>query len=238
MTHLHLPDGALPWWLWLPGAVIAVIILIWVSRRHQAAGADRLALLGTMSAFMLAAMALPLGPLGYHLSLAPVVGILLGSGLAFISAAIVNLILALLGHGGLTVMGLNALVLGTAAALGRRIYLLLESRFSPFWAAAVAAALAQVGSLMVFLVIVGVSGLTENPADIHRAESHVPGLGSLASSREVWSRLGRFAALSLPFWVIGMVAESFVAGGIIGFLKRVSPGLIPNRGSRSKESTE
>lgn len=234
MTHLHLPDGALPWWLWVPGLLISALVLGVVSRRHRADGADRLALLATMSALMLAAMALPLGPLGYHLSLAPVVGMLMGAGLGFVAAAVVNVILALFGHGGITVIGLNALVLGTAAALGRRAYVGLSRHQRPFWAAATAAVIAHAGALVVFLFIVGLSGLAPNPGEAGSAAPGgiAAGLHSHAV-QEAGLRFGRFALLSLPLWILGSVAEALVAGGIIGFLHRVKPTLIPDQQGRT-----
>lgn len=237
MTHLHLPDGAMPWWLWAPGLLVAAIVLLVVSRRHRADGADRLALLATMSAFMLAAMALPLGPLGYHLSLAPVVGMLLGAGPAFVAAAVVNVILALFGHGGITVIGLNMLILGTAAALGRRAYVWLSGRQRPFWAAATAAVIAHAGALVVFLAIVGLAGLAPNPGAME-SMTHDAGAagGHSRALQEAGLRFGRFALLSLPFWIVGSVTEALVAGGIIGFLQRVKPTLIPDRRGRAGET--
>jgi cobalt/nickel transport system permease protein len=226
----------MPWWLWVPGLLITIILLVVVSRRHRADGAERMALLATMSGLMLAAMALPLGPLGYHLSLAPVVGMLLGSGLAFVAAAVVNVMLALFGHGGITVIGLNVLILGTAAALGRRAYVVLSRRQRPFWAAAWASVIAHLGAMAVFLVIVGLSGLAPNPGELewraHGAEA--PGVHA-HDVREAGLRLGRFAVLSLPFWIVGSVAEALVAGGIVGFLQRVKPTLIPDAGGRTGE---
>ena len=241
MTHLHLPDGALPWWLWLPGLVVAGVVLWAVSRRHRHDGADRLALLATMSALMLAAMTVPLGPLGYHLSLAPVVGMLLGSGLAFVAAAVVNGILALLGHGGISVVGINILILGTAASLGRWIYLWLAPRRGTVWAAALAATVAHAGALLVYLAVVGAAGVAPNPGVAHAHE--IVAAGAVADGailwREVLTRLGKFALLSLPFWIVGTVIESLVAGGIMGFIARVSPSLLPLSGARGgKEFAE
>jgi cobalt/nickel transport system permease protein len=228
----------MPWWLWAPGLLVATIVLVLVSRRHRADGADRLALLASMSALMLAAMALPLGPLGYHLSLAPVVGMLLGPGLAFVAAAVVNVILALFGHGGITVIGLNMLVLGTAAALGRGAYVRLCRHRRPFWAAATAAVIAHAGALIVFLVIVGLAGLAPTPGEVELM-AHDGAAGSHSHAlQEAGLRFGRFALLSLPFWIVGSVTEALVAGGIIGFLQRVKPTLVPDHKGRTGETLQ
>ena len=43
---------------------------------------------------------------------------MLGPALSFVSVFVVNLILALLGHGGITAVGINTLTIGIEAALG------------------------------------------------------------------------------------------------------------------------
>lgn len=225
MTHLHVPDGVLPWWLWLSGLVLAVVVLLAVSGRHRHHRRDRLALLGAFSALMLAAMSLPLGPLGYHLSLAPALGILLGGGLAYIAACVVNLILALFGHGGLTVVGLNALVTGASAALAGGAYRLLARRTSLFWASSLGTVAGLLGGMVLWLAVVGVAGLSPNPGH----ETHVH-LERTAAVAEAWTRLGRFALLSLPFWLVGIAAEALVSAGIVTFLAKVSPGLLTAAG--------
>src|SRR5882672_4121475 len=88
MTHLHIGDGVLPAWLWASGLGLALVLAGLASYAHRHDRADRLALLSALSAVMLAAMSVPLGPFG-HLSLAPLVGILLGPGLGFLAALVV-----------------------------------------------------------------------------------------------------------------------------------------------------
>ena len=231
MSHLHLPDGALPWWLWGSGVVLSAVLLWIVSRRHRDDRPDRLALVGALSALMLAAMALPLGPLGYHLSLAPLVGMLLGGGLAFVSACVVNAILALLGHGGFTVVGVNSLITGLAAALGSRTYRLLARRATPFWAGATAAVVGMVGSLAAWLLVVGIASATPGPREMREsAEPHhgIEETALPAGERGIaWERFGRLVLLSLPFWLVGTLAEAVVGGATIGFLARVNPSLLP-----------
>lgn len=235
MTHLHLPDGALPLWLWLPGFLLCLALLIYINHRSRDSAGERLALLGSLSALQLASMALPLGPLGYHLSLAPVVGILLGPGLAFVAAVVVNSMLALLGHGGLTTLGLNSLILGATAAIAGGVFALTGPRLRPFWAGAIAATVAQLVSLVLFLAVVGLAGLHPGPAGAgHAHEAHEG--WSRVVSRDLWAELGRFALLSLPFWIPGLVAESLVTGAVTRFLRRVSPGLLPARAARASGS--
>jgi cobalt/nickel transport system permease protein len=241
VSHLHLPDGALPWWLWAPGILLSGLILFVVSRRHRGDRPDRLALVGALSALMLAAMALPLGPFGYHLSLAPLVGMLLGGGLAFVSACVVNAALALLGHGGFTVVGVNSLVTGLAAALGSRAYRLLASRARPFWAGAVASVVGMVGSLAAWLLVVGIASATPGPLVsrlAHEPEHVHETVLPRDESGIVWKRFGRLIALSLPFWIVGTIAEAVVAGGTVRFLARVNPTLLPAHARESAAAKE
>ena len=67
---------------------------------------------------MLVGMSSEIIPIAYHINLTVLAGILLGPWLSIISAVIVNVMLALLGHGGVTVIGLNTLVISTEMIAG------------------------------------------------------------------------------------------------------------------------
>lgn len=220
MTHLHIADGVLPVALWLAGLLLAAGIVGLVSFAHRHDRADRLTLLGALSAVMLAAMAVPIGPLG-HLGFAPVVGILLGPGLGFVASAMVNAILALLGHGGLTVVGLNACVLGAGTASARPLYRLARARLAPGGAAAAAAigsGLASVLALWIVLVLAGL-GPEALPAPGDEHAGHLVGAAAASTAR--------FVALASPFWALGLAAEAVVSASVVGFLARVRPELLP-----------
>ena len=157
---------------------------------------------------MLAAMALPLGPLDVHLTLVGPVGVLLGARAAFQVVFVVSAILALMGHGGFTVIGLNALILGAVALAARPVYALLAPRAGAAaamaWATAVGQALA--GLLWLGLALAGV-------------ESH-------AGARPVSdAHLARLAGIALPLWLVGIAVESLVAYGIGRFLARDSTAI-------------
>jgi cobalt/nickel transport system permease protein len=220
LTHLHIADGVLPVFLWAAGLLVTAALVALVSYRHRGDRADRLTLLGSLAALMLAAMAVPLGPIG-HLSFAPVVGILLGPGLGFLAAVVVNAILALLGHGGITVIGLNALVLGAATATAQPLYRLARARFAPGAAAAAASVVAGVVSVLALWVVLAIAGSVPDPAHVgtaaHAAEAHDHGL----------SATSRFVAFASPFWAIGLAVEAIVSASVIGFLARVRPELLP-----------
>jgi len=214
MSHLHIPDGLLPFWMWGAGLVVALLLLVRGSRRARDRSPQHIAYQGALGGLMLAAMAIPLGPFEFHLTLAGPMGVLLGGAGAFQVAFVVSAILALMGHGGLTVVGLNALVLGSGAAVANRVYGAVAHRLRPAPALALgtAAGPAVAGSL--WLAMMGVS-LRLDPAAV------LP-----AAGRD--GRLGAFAAIALPMWFVGIVVESVVAFGLGRFLARVQPGLLPH----------
>ncbi len=215
MSHLHIPDGVLPLVLWGPGLALALLLLgltAWTLRRRSP---QDLAYQGALGALMLAVMAveLPLGPFEYHLSLVGPVGVLLGPAAAFQAVFVVNAILALLGHGGFTVIGLNALVLGSGAALARPVYGLLARRGS--------AVVAMTGATLVAQTVAGAMWLVVMVGALH----------VLGTQQD---RVRLAAGVAFPLWLAGILVESAVAWGVARFIGRVRPDLLPGGGTSPK----
>ena len=80
MSHLHIPDGVLPPWLWISGLGIALVVLFASARATRDATRQSIAYRGALGGVVLLAMAieLPLGPIEYHLSLVGPIGVLIG----------------------------------------------------------------------------------------------------------------------------------------------------------------
>lgn len=215
MSHLHIPDGVLPLAIWLPGLVVAIALLFLATRALRDQPRSRAAYQGAVGALMLAAMAieLPLGPIDYHLSLVGPVGALLGAAAGYQVVFVVSAMLALIGHGGLTVIGWNALVLGAGAAIARPLASLLARRFGPAAALAAATAVAQAlsGGLWLVIVALGLRGSSR------MALFHEHGQG----------RVVLLAGLALPLWLLGIGVETLVAWGLGRFVARVRPDLLP-----------
>jgi cobalt/nickel transport system permease protein len=212
VSHLHLPDGLLPPWLWAP-ALLAVVVVLALTGR---AGAPRrVAYQGAMGAMMLAAMAIPLGPLEYHLSLAGPVGVLLGPAGAFQVVFVASTILAFLGHGGLTAVGLNTLVLASAATTAHATFGVLGARIQPPLALALASVLGHAVSGAAWLAVVALA---------LRAPQRPPSLVSAAAHPEL------LTAAALALWLVGAAFEALVAAGLGRFLARVHPALLPAAG--------
>lgn len=220
MSHLHIPDGLLPVWVWGAGLLLALLLLVRASFLARGHSPQRMAYQGALGGLMLAAMAIPLGPFEYHLTLAGPMGILLGGAGAFQVAFVVSAILALMGHGGLTVVGLNALVLGAGATVAYRVHGVVAPRLEPAPALAIGTAAGQAVAGALWLGVVAVA-LRIDPA--------IGAPWSRGESGE--GRLGVLAAVALPLWAVGIVVESVIAHGLGRFLARVQPGLLPHAGA-------
>lgn len=218
MAHLHIPDGLLPLWLWAPGLAAALALLVVSTRVLRHANPQSVAYQGSLGALALAAMAfeIPLGPIDYHLSLLGPIGVLMGPAAAFQVLFVVSGILALMGHGGLTVIGLNALVLGSGAALARPVYRRLKRGRPAAFAMALSTASAQAASGALWLFTMAVA-LRSGWWTTHASPD--PG------------RFTVFAAIALPMWIAGILVEAAVAYGIARFIERVRPDLLPGEAS-------
>jgi cobalt/nickel transport system permease protein len=208
MSHLHIPDGVLPVLLWAPGLGLALLLLVLGARALRGASPQRLAYQSALGALVLAAMVveLPLGALEYHLTLVGPVGVLLGAASVFQVVFVANAILALVGHGGLTVVGLNALVLGAGGALARPVYLVCARRWGPPMALAMATAVTQAVSGALWLALMA-------------AALHLQAVGP--------HRVKLVAGVAFPLYAAGILIESAVAFGIGRFILRVRPDLLP-----------
>jgi cobalt/nickel transport system permease protein len=214
MAHLHVPDGILPVLLWAPAWALAIGLLILTARAEEVRHPRHVAYRGALGALALGAMAIeiPLGPLEYHLTLLGPIGALLGPAAAFQVVFVTSAMLAFVGHGGFTVVGLNALLLGAGAALARPVYRLAARRLSPPLALGAGALAAQLAAGAAWLVVM---------ASALGARMPEAGAGM--------GRLGWVLAIGLPVWAAGVVIEVLIAIAMGRFVERVRPDLLPSR---------
>lgn len=264
MSHIHIPDGVLPVWLWAGGWLVALALVGIAGAVAQRTDARRkVPLLGVVAALMLVAMSSEIVPIAYHINLTVVAGVLLGPLLGIVAAFIVEIILAMLGHGGVTVLGLNTLLVATEIVVGWALFrggvrLLSARRVRIAAGVATVAALALTTTALVGLVWLGGNAATaresgaldpatlrfDNPfaQGVFRAglfsggeEEHGEPAGDAGSkgAEERALSVGRFAAVVYTLGPIGWLIEALVTAAILGYVARVRPSLILRGGIAS-----
>lgn len=236
MSHLHLPDGVLPLWLWLSGLLITVgLWFLFFRLGPRRDFARRLPLLGMMAAVMILGASVEIVPIAYHVNLTVISGILLGPSLVYLATFLVNILLALFGHGGMTVVGLNTLILSLEGILGYLFFHLFWRAFRRLKLAVfLATFLALLGSTLAMLGVVGL-GVSHYEAMIHAQseeglfdfkllkgkESHPP----MAQAKDE-IHFKRFVAIVLPLGLVGWLLEGVITVMIVNYLRRLRPDLL------------
>nr|WBU15323.1 cobalt uptake substrate-specific transmembrane region [uncultured bacterium] len=243
MSHIHLPDGILPLWLVLLGwaaTALAVAAVLWYLRRNPAELSGRIARLGVVAAVMMVGMSLEVVPIAYHFNLSVLAGILLGPAAGFLAAFLVVLMLALFGHGGITVVGLNALVIGTEVVLGSLLFRAVSGarRLNLFWGAFIATVVALAVSTTLMVGIIGIARI--NPAEqapraaITFSNPFQEGLFRVELLKEEGHEpaeldLPTFAGVVYTLGIVGWALEGLLTGLIVRYLGQVRPDLLPVR---------
>lgn len=204
---MHLPDGLVPVGMAVAGyagsgALLALSLSRIAKRPDPQAEVPRAAMM-TAVFFAVSSIAVPVPPTTVHLMLSGVMGVLLGW--FAVPAVLVGLFLqaVLFGHGGLTTIGLNGLIIGLPALLvywGYRV-------ISPH-APRVAAALAGGAGVLLSLVIFASFVLIAMPDGIDKAAER--------------AALGVFVLAHMPL----LLAEAVIVLALIRMLARVEPGLL------------
>jgi len=235
MSHIHIPDGILPIWILILGWLLTSLLLyISIRKIRKYETAQKLPYIGMVSALMIIAMMIEIVPIAYHFNFTVLAGIILGPALAFISVFIVDIIIAMFGHGGITVVGLNSLVLGLEAIAGfycfRFFISIIKSHNSQFYSAFCATICSLIIStfLMIgFISIVKVSAinyLKQSGIKIDRVDKNTVHRAEINLAHEI--NILRFTKTVLMMNSIGWVLESLVTGLIIKCLYKINPGII------------
>jgi cobalt/nickel transport system permease protein len=171
---------------------------------------------------MLAVMAIPLPitAFEYCMTLAGPVGVLVAPAAAFQVSFMVTLVLALLGQGGFTVVGLNTLVLALGAVVARPVYRSWVGVLGPARAMGFATAVSQLASTVCWGLVLALSvRLAPATADGHEMSHTVVGL-----------MRGAGALVVVPMLLLAVAVEALLGAGLGGFLARVRPDLLPRTG--------
>ncbi|MBE0417932.1 MAG: energy-coupling factor ABC transporter permease [Coriobacteriia bacterium] len=254
MSHIHIPDGVLPLWLWVAGWIAAIVVVTVAGRIASRSEARRkVPLIGVVAALMIVAMSSEIVPLAYHVNLSVIGGILLAPALSAITAFIVVLVLAMLGHGGVTVLGLNAIVIGAEMVIGWALFhavlrALGRSRAAIGAGVATVFTLAITTTLVVGIVWLGGAGEAaeretgaldpatmrfENPFaegvfefGLFGGKDHGPDDYEDGDEAGRYLSAGRFAAVVYTLGPAGWLIEALVTAGIIGYVARVRPKMV------------
>jgi cobalt/nickel transport system permease protein len=224
MTHIMVPDGVLAPWLWLSGWVAAaagLALALWATRDSDRARLVPLA--AVLAGVMALVMSLGIAPLAYEPHLTALAGIMLGPAYGFLAVFVFNVLRMLLGDGGVTLLGLNTVLLGIEAIVA---YYIFRAVAHPL--AGRGPVGAGIAALVATEVALGVATLAFLAA-VAAGASELKEVGE-----EVLERLGgaepefaTYAAWVLRLGAIGWTIEGVIVGAIVAFLRAVRPALIP-----------
>lgn len=251
MSHIHLPDGVLPVGWWLLGFVATAIILcLAIKNLERADVQQKIPYLGVAAALMLITMSIPLGFLPMHINLTVLMGILVGPALGFIAVFIVNLFLSFLGHGGITSVGLNTLILGLEVGIGAFLFQRLKRQLKPVLAAGTVTVITLLLSTTVMFGVIGLSSAGWQYALPHAHHTHdgdvhyvgcCPHHETVAvdshqqhSAEDFTVRLAQVSFFNttgisalLIILFIGITLEVLVTTLLVKFFQKVKPNLLP-----------
>ena len=214
-------------WLWASGYLLTFLLIGALWRGGKATAEPRkFALLGIFAAMMILVAMIEVPPVSYHFNLSVVTGIILGPRLSVLAALMVNVILSLIGHGGITVIGLNTLVLSTEMIAGyygfrllRRIGLtkagFMATLMGLFLGTSAGFGIITLGSPWIDRVLR--AGVTEELG---------PGIEGPYLS------LTRLAAIMFGVGAVGWIVEGILSAAILGYLHKVYPDVVSG-GSRA-----
>jgi cobalt/nickel transport system permease protein len=166
-------------------------------------------------------------------------GILLGPSLVFLATFVVNVILALFGHGGITVIGLNTLTLSVEGILAYFFFRLFWRGLKRLGLAAfLATFLALLFSTLSMIGVIAL-GTSHYEELIHREkergifefkllkgeEEHPQGTGEKKEEKSEVN-LRRFMAVVLPLGFVGWVLEGVITALMARYIHRLRPDLL------------
>ncbi|WP_353894271.1 energy-coupling factor ABC transporter permease [Proteinivorax hydrogeniformans] len=232
MSHLHVTDGVLDLWVIIIANVVAFGLLCYTCFamvKDNDKFYNNLAKLGVVSALMLITMSIPLGPIPAHLSLVLVAALLLGPNLGFISIVIVNLILALIGHGGITVLGLNSLIMGVELLIGFYLFSFMFNKIS--WRKAIAVSVAGALVVSVTLMVTTLVFAGQDVSEAFQSCSTCCNQLDTVSNEQGNGHSHGGIYLFLGTVGAGILLEILVVLAIVGYIRKVRPDYLVKGGS-------
>jgi len=223
MAHIHLEDGALSpvWvivWSLVAGGIIAVILFI-MNRGTTSPRKLALAAMCTSVGFAIFQINIPVFG-GIHLNLTPLIGILVGPFLGGLSALMINVFSAAVGHGGWGLVGANTLVNIIEVVVAYKAYRLIRSSLSQdrFTSGLGASICALTLSALAIVAIVTVSGLQDSDQ----------------TREEIFGNMLVIAAVNIAVGVI----EGLITGYVVNFIGRIRPDLLADTEMQDSKQVE
>ena len=227
MSHMHLPDGVLPFWLWFSGFIIIALYLIFVRLHFKRSNpGKKYALVGILSALMLVAMSIEVPFIPYHINLAALSGIILGPLLSVVSILVVNIMLAFLGHGGFSVIGLNTLAISTEAIAAYFIFRYLRKHHKNIFSSAFISTVTALILSTVTAIGIVYSGIhnVETGIHTHDHEKHEEIEHHEESDKPFDIR--KFIAFIFTFGLTGWILEALITAFIINYISQIKPDIL------------
>jgi cobalt/nickel transport system permease protein len=262
MTHIMVPDGVFPLWLWGLGWVATAVLVALIGwRTNQSDMMQKVPLIGVMAALMTVAMSFALVPIAYEPHLTVLAGIMLGPVYGFIAGLVFMILRWLMGDGAITLIGINTLLIGAEIALGYALFHVLLKAFArrASFSAGVSAFLSLALTTALFLGVVAAANINPLQGEMGELGAYDIETGTLQrpfaegvvalhvfEDHDEEHEEGPEIAGSSPFAVfaravlllglIGWILESVLVGLIVGFLVRVRRDLIlPPRAPAANE---
>jgi len=208
---MHISDGILSAPVLVAGFAGTAVIAAATLRKMDLEEIPKISVI-TAVFFVASLIKIPIGPTSVHLILNGMVGVVLGWR-AF-PAILLGLILQalLFGHGGVTVIGVNALMMGGGGLLA---YLVWQLRFR----------INNPKREVIFGALAGITGVASSGIILALA---------LITTGEAFAGTAKYVLVAhIPIIII----EAIVVGSCAGFLQRVKPEILAGQVSRSPDSS-
>lgn len=200
---MHISDGVVAAPLWLGSYAVSAAIIAVTTRKTQPEDIPKTAVMTSMF-FAASLIHVPIGPTSVHLILSGLIGMILGP-LAFVSIFLgLTLQAILFQHGGITSIGVNALVMGLPALLAYRVFD-LHKKFHFKSSVTIFGALAGACGILLGSIILAIFLVTTG--------SEFIGVAKVA------------LLAHLPVIVI----EAIITGFVASFIMKVKPELLERR---------
>lgn len=231
---MHISEGVLPAGVLAAGwiaAVLCLVISITWSRKKFGNLSEKIPLIAVVTAvfFVACLFRVPVPPTSLHLVLSGLVGIFLGPP-AFVCIFIGLLLQALLfQNGGVTVLGVNSIVMGVPAVLAWLVFKGLSKKTNSAVSAGTAAAFSILLSTLLLAVVFLASGITFG--NLNALTGIAAGIPILSTITDVLSgsTFGLTVFLLIVMNIPLMIIEGIICAFIVPFVEKVKPEMLSER---------